>query len=163
MPAPNSNQQIDRIHAVGARATPARLAVLDLLDRASQALSHREIEEALGAGFDRVTLYRVLDWLVESGLGHRVTDAGRVFRFSLAAPDTASHKEHAHFRCEACGKMFCLADIPVPAATLPAGFAGRAVEYCITGQCAQCDDTRPPSGPEQSLRAPATPLKKDPS
>ncbi|MEN3110913.1 Fur family transcriptional regulator [Uliginosibacterium paludis] len=128
-----------RIHAIGARVTPARLAVLGLLERAEQALSHREIEEALSSGFDRVTLYRVLDWLVESGLGHRVTDAERVFRFSIASPANAAHGEHAHFRCEACGKVFCLDDVPVPTAPLPAGFSGKAVEYCITGQCARCD------------------------
>lgn len=140
MSAPQSAPQIERIHAVGARATPARIAVLQLLEGADQALSHREIEEALATGFDRVTLYRVLDWLVESGLGHRVTDADRIFRFSLASPASMAHKEHAHFRCEACGKVFCLADIPVPAPALPAGFSGKAVEYCITGQCARCDD-----------------------
>lgn len=139
LPSPASNPQIERIHAVGARATPARIAVLRLLENAERALSHREIEEALAVGFDRVTLYRVLDWLVESGLGHRITDPDRVFRFSLASPDSVSHSEHAHFRCDACGKVFCLADIPVPAPALPAGFAGRAVEYCITGQCARCD------------------------
>ncbi|MDP5238786.1 transcriptional repressor [Uliginosibacterium sp. 31-16] len=134
-----ASTQIDRIHAVGARATPARIAVLRLLESAESALSHREIEEALATGFDRVTLYRVLDWLVESGLGHRITDGERVFRFSLAAPANASHAEHAHFRCECCGKMFCLADIPVPAPALPAGFSGKAVEYCVTGQCARCE------------------------
>ena len=139
-PQPEDASQIDRIHALGARATPARIAVLRLLEAAEQALSHREIEEALGTGFDRVTLYRVLDWLVESGLSHRVADAERVFRFSLASPGSAAHKEHAHFRCEGCGKVFCLADIPVPAPALPAGFSGKAVEYCITGQCARCDD-----------------------
>lgn len=138
-PTANSSQ-IKRIHALGARATPARIAVLKLLEAAERALSHREIEEALGAGFDRVTLYRVLDWAVEAGLAHRITDVERVFRFSLAAPDAAAHGEHAHFRCDCCGKVFCLADIPAPQPTLPAGFAGRAVEYCITGQCARCDE-----------------------
>jgi Fur family ferric uptake transcriptional regulator len=131
---------VSRIHALNARVTPARVAVLSLLEHAERALSHREIEEALSTGFDRVTLYRVLDWLVESGLGHRVTDTDRVFRFSLASPGNAAHTKHAHFRCEACGKVFCLDDVPIPSAALPAGFSGKAVEYCITGQCARCDD-----------------------
>lgn len=136
----SASDWVSRIHALNARVTPARVAVLSLLERAERALSHREIEEALSTGFDRVTLYRVLDWLVESGLGHRVTDAERVFRFSLASSDSVTHGMHAHFRCEACGKVFCLDDVPVPSAVLPAGFSGKIVEYCITGQCAQCDD-----------------------
>jgi Fur family ferric uptake transcriptional regulator len=130
----------DRIHALGARVTPARVAVLRLLGTAQQALSHREVEDALQAGFDRVTLYRVLDWLVESGLAHRVADSERVFRFSLAAESEQPHQSHAHFRCEACGKVFCLEDIPMPRPNLPSGFSGKTVDYCITGQCARCDE-----------------------
>jgi Fur family transcriptional regulator, ferric uptake regulator len=131
--------ETDRIRALGARATPARIAVLQLLGQAERALSHRDVEEALQAGFDRVTLYRVLDWLVESGLAHRVAEADRVFRFSIAAHSDVPHQKHAHFRCEACGKVFCLEDIPTPTPVLPNGFSSKAVDYCITGQCARCD------------------------
>ena len=130
----------DRIRSLGARATPARLAVLRLLEDAQRALSHHDVEEALaGSGVDRVTLYRVLDWMVESGLAHRVTDAQRVFRFSLAAPDAPAHDHHAHFRCEGCSKVFCLDDVPVETPSLPKGFSSHAVELCITGQCAHCE------------------------
>ncbi len=76
-----------QIRATGARATPARIRVLQLLRDAPAALTHHDIEAALGdAMLDRVTLYRVLDWLVESGLAHKSADASRVYRFSLAAP-----------------------------------------------------------------------------
>lgn len=128
----------DRIRALGARATPARVAVMRLLDTAERALSHHDIEQMLASGFDRVTLYRVLDWMVESGLAHRVTDAQRVFRFSLAAPDAPAHDRHAHFRCEDCGKVFCLDDVPVTRPALPKGFSSKAVELSITGHCEHC-------------------------
>lgn len=129
-----------RIRALGARATPARIAVLRLLEGAERALSHHDVEEALrDTGIDRVTLYRVLDWMVASGLAHRVTDVDRVFRFSLASAGAAAHGEHAHFRCDACGKVFCLEDIPATPPALPPGFAPHAVELCITGQCARCE------------------------
>ena len=59
----------EHIRRLGARATPARIRVLQLLRAAPTALTHGEIELALGASvIDRVTLYRVLDWLVASGL-----------------------------------------------------------------------------------------------
>ena len=58
-----------RIRAAGARATPARVRVLELLSAAPSPLSHYDIEQSLGEGsLDRVTLYRVLDWMVEAGL-----------------------------------------------------------------------------------------------
>lgn len=127
------------IRSLGARATPARVAVMRLLDTADRALSHHDIELELEAsGFDRVTLYRVLDWMVESGLAHRVTDAQRVFRFSRAAANAPAHESHAHFRCEDCGKVFCLDDVPVTRPTLPKGFSSSAVELSITGHCGHC-------------------------
>ena len=58
------------------------------------------------SGFDRVTLYRVLEWLVDNGLAHRVTDAQRVFRFSAADDTAKGHASHAHFRCEVCARVF---------------------------------------------------------
>lgn len=128
-----------RIRAQGARATPARQAVLRVLESAEHALSHHDIESALAdSGFDRVTLYRVLDWLVESGLAHRVTDAQRRFRFSIATTAEPLHADHAHFRCEHCQRVFCLENVAVTQPTLPKGFTQRTTEFCISGQCAQC-------------------------
>jgi Fur family transcriptional regulator, ferric uptake regulator len=134
-----------RIHALGARATPARIAVLDLLLGAEQALSHHEVEAALAShGFDRVTLYRVLDWLVSVDLAHRIIENDRVFRFSISSPATAHHPAHAHFRCEDCGKVFCLENVPVTPPQLPDGFAGHHVDLRISGECALCAKARHP-------------------
>ncbi|MFT4174876.1 MAG: transcriptional repressor [Rhodocyclaceae bacterium] len=141
-PAPSTSTAAalaDRIRALGARATPARVAVMRLLESGEHALSHHDIESALAdAGFDRVTLYRVLDWLVENGLAHRVADAQRVFRFS-AAREAAIHTAHAHFRCEGCGRVFCLEDVAITAPRLPEGFVSRAIDFNVSGQCAGCD------------------------
>ena len=130
-----------RIRALGARATPARVAVLRLLEGAERALSHSDIETALlESGFDRVTLYRVLDWLVESGLAHRTIDTQRVFRFSPVSVQAPEHTHHAHFKCDDCGKVYCLENVQVSNPALPQGFSGRSVEFSITGQCAKCED-----------------------
>jgi Fur family ferric uptake transcriptional regulator len=126
-----------QIRATGARATPARIRVLQLLRDAPAALTHHDIEAALGdAMLDRVTLYRVLDWLVESGLAHKSADASRVYRFSLAAP--GEHTAHAHFRCEACGRVFCLDAAPPPPPALPEGFQLSRMDIDLRGHCAAC-------------------------
>lgn len=126
-----------QIRATGARATPARIRVLQLLRDAPAALTHHDIEAALGdAMLDRVTLYRVLDWLVESGLAHKSADASRVYRFSLAAP--GEHTAHAHFRCEACGRVFCLDAAPPPPPVLPEGFQLSRMDIDLRGHCAAC-------------------------
>ncbi len=127
----------DLIRRTGARATPARVRVLRLLRSAPAPLTHHEIEQALGAPtIDRVTLYRVLDWLAASGLAHKNSDAARVFRFSAAS--LGEHSTHVHFRCESCGGVFCLdAPAPVPP-QLPPGFVLARMDFDLRGRCAAC-------------------------
>lgn len=132
---------IDAIRAAGARVTPARVRVLALLQSTPGSLNHGEIEALLLKeplpGIDRVTLYRVLDWLAEVGLAHKAADARGVFRFSAAKPDV-EHAAHAHFRCTGCGGVFCL-DTPPPAPPpLPEGFRLAGMELDIRGECARC-------------------------
>lgn len=126
------------IRTTGARATPARIRVLRLLREAPTALAHNEIELSLAPSpLDRVTLYRVLDWLVESGLAHKSADNQRVFRFSAASP--GEHKAHVHFHCEHCGGVFCVDASPPPAPVLPEGFTVSRLDLDLRGCCARCD------------------------
>ena len=135
--SPNCDVVAEIIRRTGARATPARIRVLHLLRAAPTALTHTEIELALGSvAIDRVTLYRVLDWLVESGLAHKNTDAKRVFCFSAA--EAGEHKAHIHFRCEHCGGVFCLEAAPPPAPALPSGFSLSRINFDLRGRCAVC-------------------------
>jgi Fur family ferric uptake transcriptional regulator len=128
----------------GARVTHPRVRVLAALLGAGEALSHLDLQRRLEVSvdsepIDRVTLYRVLDWLVERELAHRVSGPDRVFRFS-AQP--AGHPLHGHFRCAACGRMFCLDESPglarVIKTMLPPGFSSDAVELTVSGRCAAC-------------------------
>ena len=126
-----------QIRAVGARATPARIRVLQTLLKAPAALTHHDFELALGAGgLDRVTLYRVLDWLVEAGLAHKSTDARGVFRFSVAA--AGEHQAHTHFRCDFCGRVFCLDAPPPSPPRLPEGFSLSRMDLDLRGCCSAC-------------------------
>ncbi|MDR2613957.1 MAG: transcriptional repressor [Candidatus Accumulibacter sp.] len=127
----------ESIRRRGARATPARIRVLRLLLDAPAPLSHAEIETRLGdAAPDRVTLYRVLDWLVDSGLAHKNADAGRVFRYSAAS--LGEHATHVHFRCELCGGVYCLDASPPVVPALPPGFSLTRVDFDLRGTCTRC-------------------------
>lgn len=122
------------------RVTPARLAVLETLLGSAAALSHHEIEDAIerrGLDVDRVTLYRVLDWLVEHDLAHRIAAEDRAWRFNAA--DRLQAGEHAHFHCTRCGQIVCL-DRPDPVTTpaLPKGYQPERTEITIHGRCPRC-------------------------
>jgi len=138
---PEPRSSAAALRARGARATPARLRILALLEAADRALSRHDIDTALGPGlFDRVTLYRTLDRLVEAGLVLRSVDERRVSRFSAAAA-AGAHESHAHFRCERCGRVFCLADVRPARPRLPAGFRGVRIDLNVRGLCRACTES----------------------
>jgi Fur family ferric uptake transcriptional regulator len=126
------------VAARGARVTRARVEVLATLLASHDALSHHDIERRLPRGhdIDRVTLYRVLDWLTGQGLAHKVASEDRVWRFASAGP--AEPGGHAHFECNACGRVVCLDEAPVPAIPLPAGFRRGDVDVRVKGTCDSC-------------------------
>ena len=125
----------------GARATRARIEVLSVLRAADEALSHHDVERRLARGhdIDRVTLYRVLEWLTAQSLAHKVAGDDRIWRFSAAghAGGGAVHA-HAHFECSGCGRVICLDEARVPVIALPAGFRRREVEVTVKGTCGAC-------------------------
>lgn len=129
----------DILRNAGERATPAREVVLDILLDAASALTHQEIEQNArerGISADRVTLYRVLDWLVARRHAHRIAGEDRVWRFNAAGPEAHGH---AHFRCTQCGQVFCLNDLhPALGFNLPKGFQFERAELTIQGICPGC-------------------------
>jgi Fur family ferric uptake transcriptional regulator len=128
------------VRGAGGRATPARAAVLGLLRTAPQPLSHREVEHALAAAghaFDRVTLYRALEWLEANGLAHKVAGEDRIWRFRGT---DAAHREHAHFQCRSCGSTVCLDDVPPPRAKAPRGYRVEGAALTLRGLCPNCRD-----------------------
>jgi Fur family ferric uptake transcriptional regulator len=130
----------DTIHKTGGRATFARVRILELIKAAASPLSHAEIENELEQGdraVDRVTIYRVLDWLVSAGLAHKAVDSQGVFRFSAAEPE-GRHAQHAHLRCTGCGGLFCLKALPLTQPKLPRGFRFGGMDIDIRGECPHC-------------------------
>ncbi len=134
------------ISATGARVTTSRVRVLSTLKAAPNPLSLGDIEEFLRRdglpGMDRVTLYRVLDWLSEVGLANKAADARGVFRFSAADPD-GEHMQHVHLRCTGCGGVFCLDVTPPPPPVLPQGFRFGGMALDIRGECPRCVSAHP--------------------
>lgn len=123
------------LRATGERVTPSRVRVLAVLLQVQRALSHHELESHL-APIDRVTLYRVLDWLVAQRIAHRVSGADRVWRFGIAGQ---KHDGHAHFQCSQCGMVMCLAGTPARGVPVPKGYRMQAVELTVKGLCADCN------------------------
>lgn len=131
-------QAVSLIKNTKARVTTTRVKVLDFLLSQTDSLTHHEIQEKLaGEAIDSVTLYRVLEWLTENELVHRIAGADQVWRFSAGGGQHAH--EHAHFQCTRCEKLTCFTELKLPQAmALPAGFHSQEVDFLIKGLCPRC-------------------------
>lgn len=129
----------EMIRAHGHRVTRSRVRVLAALLGANHPLAHQELAEALELAehIDRVTLYRVLEWLTENGLAHRVLGEDRVWRYGMR--DNHDAHQHAHFKCHDCGQVFCLDELNTAyAVSVPIGYQAKEIELTIKGRCATC-------------------------
>lgn len=128
----------EMIRRHGGRATDSRVRILALLLDEKNAITHREIESRLSPDqLDRVTLYRVLQWLVDTGLIHKITSDDHVWRYHTN--QDAYRHQHAHFKCTKCAKVVCLEDMPSERKpSLPAGYRFQAIELTVKGLCEQC-------------------------
>ncbi len=114
--------------------------MLGALLSVDEAMSHHEVITCLKplGDYDRVTVYRVLDWLIAHGLVHKVAGAGRAWKFQANRGGESAHA-HAHFQCTRCGRVSCLPDVhpPLPVA-IPAGYRAESIELTIRGTCSDC-------------------------
>ncbi len=123
------------------RRTRGRTSVLASLIEARDALTHTEIEMKLPPeiALDRVTLYRILDWLVEHSVVHRVSGADRAVRYAFTQPRAATTdggvRTHAHFQCETCGRVGCLDDAESLSPNVPVGLKINHVNVLVHVSC----------------------------
>ena len=130
------------LKASGLGYTPNRLKVLQAVGRSGAPASAQEIFAALRrtSRINRVTVYRILDLLVASGLVERLSGGGRTFFYGLAPSE--QHPPHAHCYCRNCGRRVCLSPecLPLekvaPRGKLPGRIEGLQIR--VDGVCRDC-------------------------
>lgn len=126
----------EKIRAIGERGTTARIEVLAALLASPKALAHTELEERFGDKINRVTIYRVLDWLTDKQLAHRIAGDDRVWRYTAGNEEL---HQHAHFQCEKCAQVVCLDQVNLAfAIALPEGYRSHHIDMTVRGECAKC-------------------------
>ncbi|GGZ20132.1 hypothetical protein GCM10007049_10850 [Echinicola pacifica] len=123
------------------RVTSCRRDVLETFLDKNIALSHSDLEEELKENFDRVTIYRTLKTFLDSDLIHKVLDDTGVTKYALCHHDVLEDHhdhEHVHFKCDVCGETQCIAEIALPALSLPAGYVVKEKSLLVQGICSKC-------------------------
>lgn len=144
LPADQIEALRERIRRTGKRATGSRLAALSCLTQAASPLSHGEVMERLEPqGWDRASIFRVLNDLADAKLLRRIDLGDHLWRFELLADEPQGHAEdeHAHFMCVGCGEVQCLPELSlvVPkSAQVPRSLREDAVQVRVLGRCDTC-------------------------
>jgi Fur family ferric uptake transcriptional regulator len=92
------------------KATPTRMKVVELISNYGKALPYREISNQLKE-LDRVTLYRNLLVLEESGIIHKTIPADGETYYALCLETCTTHghhHQHIHFQCKKCLEVTCV-------------------------------------------------------
>jgi Fur family ferric uptake transcriptional regulator len=119
------------------RVTSCRTSLLDLLLRAREPLTQKELTANLmGQGFNRVTIYRALRTFLEASIVHRIVTEDRTWRFAITLCGHRGHC-HPHFTCSRCGRIRCLQGTTIPAVRLE-GHRIDAQAMYLWGLCPGC-------------------------
>ena len=121
------------------RNTAAKTEILKLISQSTVALSHSEIQNNLDGLCDRVTIYRVLDRLVEEDLVHKVVNIDGGVKYASYNHKEAVHHSHnhIHFSCQECQTVTCLEDVK-PSFELPKRYQVKEVNFTVSGICPEC-------------------------
>jgi len=130
------------LEGVGLAATGNRVRVLEVIGANKFPLTAAEIYATVERTMriNRVTVYRILDLLVEKHLVERLSAGGRAAHFGLAPNE--NHYPHPHFYCTRCGQMDCLSpgSLKIDTANLDRTFPGEIdrIEIRVDGVCKNC-------------------------
>lgn len=119
----------------GLSKTKTREKILEVLLNTDVALSEKEIGIEIREGIDRATIYRSLNRFAECGIVHTIATDTMQTKFILKK-ETG---EHLHFKCSACGNIFCLPEIAIQEFELPEGFTRQETNFLIIGKCKNCN------------------------
>jgi Fur family ferric uptake transcriptional regulator len=130
------------LEAGGLDPTPGRVRVMEVVGNNPAPIRAQEIFTTVNrtAAINRVTVYRILDRLVEKGLVERLSSGGRSRVYGIAP--NAHHPAHPHFHCRSCDALQCLqpGSLKVDVGEIRRSFAGeiRGVEVRVEGICITC-------------------------
>jgi Fe2+/Zn2+ uptake regulation proteins len=150
----NSNHKdaLLALQKAGLSKTSQRLAVLDILLKATTPLSVNTIRQSLEtkASIDKVTVYRILSLFKQHGIIREIASVNGANYFEMA---TLENPLHPHFSCRNCGAFTCLAPMPFtqePELILSKDdYSIDHIEINISGLCACCRNTPKPKSQKQ--------------
>ena len=132
---------LHKLQKAGLSKTPQRIAVLNVLSKATTPLNISDIRQSLEAHtmVNRVTIYRILSLFKNHGIIREITSSGGVNHFELASIE---NPVHPHFICRKCEKLSCLEPLTFSQASQwlspEKDYSIEHIEINISGLCSFC-------------------------
>ncbi len=122
----------------GLRATPARIAVISILERSTHPVTHLDVSAELEQqGYDKSTIFRALGDLTEAGLLRKMELGDHVWRFERLRGTTGDESaSHPHLLCVDCGNVECLDEDQVQLKASQS--VGPIEDVLLKGRCRDC-------------------------
>ena len=121
------------------KATPTRIQVLDTIKAYSSAIPYSAIQNNL-VDFDRVTLYRTINTLLDKGIIHKAYTTDDEVFYALCGDHCDSHDhhhDHIHFKCTSCNTVSCV-NLPQNIAISLPSYQIEKLSINAVGVCAGC-------------------------
>ena len=141
MTSPGKNKTAELLKKANLRKTNQRLAVLGALIETDVPITQQQIAESLAdSAPDKVTIYRVLECLMEKGIVHKAFMKDRTAFFELGH-NCSKTQCHPHFTCTSCQKTVCIKNTKMPLAEInEQGFKIKHQKVELEGLCPKCND-----------------------
>lgn len=119
--------------------TGSKAHILQLISQSETALSHHDLQQIIGDAKNRVTIYRILDKLVEEGAVHKVIDTDGISKFAACHQCAHNHHvhNHVHFSCTQCHEVTCLNDL-IPSFEISENYTVLESNFVLSGICPAC-------------------------
>lgn len=130
----------EELRGVSLRATPARIALMNLLEKSDKPLDVQAMIEYLqtkDVDTDPATVFRIINMFTEKGLARQVQLNEGKFRYELS-----SKPDHHHLICQKCGAIEDISDCSIEKLekeiTRKKKFLVKSHSLEFFGVCKQC-------------------------
>jgi Fur family ferric uptake transcriptional regulator len=120
------------------RNTAAKTTILNVLKDSNAALSHAELLALTNGVCDRVTIYRVLDRLINEDHVHKVVNSDGIIKYAACNHKEHHSHDHVHFNCEKCNTTTCI-EMVKPVVQLSNEYTITSFNFTVTGVCPKCN------------------------
>lgn len=125
------------LQTAGLKVTPRRIAVLSTLAQADTPIDVEKVKKQVNTQMDTVTVYRIMEALLQVGLVKRIDFQEGKFRYEL------NQHHHHHLVCQSCGRVIPFTEtqcLGISDAEIKAKFGFQVKDHNleIFGKCHPC-------------------------